>query len=139
MADDLKLSAQDIYEKEFHVEDNGYSPSEVDTLLDQVIEDYQTYDEKIRELGRALLKYEETMKELEAANAALVQQLEEQKTAAVEKNGAAAEEVPEEPANPEPQAEPAESEEKRRARLEDELVRRVERLEQAVFAPKVTE
>jgi DivIVA domain-containing protein len=65
MSKDMNLSAQAIYEKEFHVDLKGYAPGEVDEFLDQVIEDYQSYDEKIEELGAALTKYEDKIKELQ--------------------------------------------------------------------------
>lgn len=65
MAKDTNLSAQEIYEKEFHVDLKGYASSEVDEFLDMVIEDYQTYDEKLEELGQALGRYEAKIKELQ--------------------------------------------------------------------------
>lgn len=65
MAKDMNLSAQDIYEKEFHVDLKGYAPTEVDEFLDLVIEDYQSYDEKMDELGQALTRYEDKIKELQ--------------------------------------------------------------------------
>lgn len=54
MAKDMNLTAQEIYEKEFHVDLKGYAPAEVDEFLDMVIEDYQKYDEKVEELGAAV-------------------------------------------------------------------------------------
>ena len=65
MAKDTNLSAQEIYEKEFHVDVKGYYAQEVDEFLDQVIEDYQTYDEKLAELGQTVARYEEKIKELQ--------------------------------------------------------------------------
>lgn len=67
MAKDSNLSAQEIYEKEFHVDLKGYAPSEVDEFLDLVIEDYQNYEEKLEELGQAVLRYENRIKELQQA------------------------------------------------------------------------
>ena len=61
----MNLTAQVIYEKEFHVDLKGYAPAEVDEFLDQIIEDYQEYDEKIEELGVALTRYEAKIKELQ--------------------------------------------------------------------------
>ena len=58
MAKDMNLTAQEIYEKEFHVDLKGYAPAEVDEFLDMVIEDYQKYDEKVEELGAAVTRYE---------------------------------------------------------------------------------
>lgn len=67
MAKDTNLSAQEIYEKEFHVDLKGYAPSEVDEFLDLVIEDYQNYEERLEELGQAVLRYENRIKELQQA------------------------------------------------------------------------
>lgn len=65
MAKDMNLTAQEIYEKEFHVDLKGYAPAEVDEFLDMVIEDYQKYDEKVEELGAAVTRYEKKIKELQ--------------------------------------------------------------------------
>ena len=65
MAKDMNLTAQEIYEKEFHVDLKGYAPAEVDEFLDMVIEDYQKYDEKVEELGAAVTRYVEKIKELQ--------------------------------------------------------------------------
>ena len=65
MAKDMNLIAQEIYEKEFHVDLKGYAPAGVDEFLDMVIEDYQKYDEKVEELGAAVTRYEEKIKELQ--------------------------------------------------------------------------
>lgn len=62
---EMNLTAQVIYEKEFHVDVKGYAPVEVDEFLDQIIEDYQTYDEKVEELSQAVIRYEEKIKELQ--------------------------------------------------------------------------
>lgn len=61
----MNLTAQQIYEKEFHVDLKGYAPAEVDEFLDQIIEDYQVYEEKVEELGQAITRYEEKIKELQ--------------------------------------------------------------------------
>ena len=61
----MNLTAQEIYEKEFHVDLKGYAPAEVDEFLDMIIEDYQKYDEKVEELGAAVTRYEEKIKELQ--------------------------------------------------------------------------
>ena len=47
MAKDMNLTAQEIYEKEFHVDLKGYAPAEVE------------------ELGAAVTRYEEKIKELQ--------------------------------------------------------------------------
>ncbi len=64
MAKNMNLTAEVIYNKEFHVDMKGYAPAEVDEFLDQVIEDYQNYDEKIDEMGQLIARYEEKIKEL---------------------------------------------------------------------------
>lgn len=55
---EMHLTAEKVYEKEFHVTDVGFKCVEVDRVLDQVIEDYQTYEEKIAELKHVISKYE---------------------------------------------------------------------------------
>lgn len=72
MPKDTNLSAQEIYEKEFHIDMRGYAPAEVDGFLDQVIEDYQAYEEEIAELSQLIQRYEKRINELteESANLA---------------------------------------------------------------------
>jgi len=47
MANQPKLSAEQIFKKEFNIEFKGYSILEVDTVLDDVIFDYQTFQNQI--------------------------------------------------------------------------------------------
>ena len=65
MSQKLNLTAEQIYEKEFHVDVKGYASEEVDIFLDEIIEDYQSYDESIQELSQAIVRYEEKIKELQ--------------------------------------------------------------------------
>lgn len=52
MADlnDIKLSAQDILKKKFRNKVKGYDPDEVDSYLDQIISDYETFQDIIEDL-----------------------------------------------------------------------------------------
>lgn len=52
MADlnDIKLSAQDILKKQFRSKVKGYDPDEVDSYLDQIISDYETFQDIIEDL-----------------------------------------------------------------------------------------
>lgn len=65
MSQKMNLTAEQIYEKEFHVDVKGYSSEEVDVFLDEIIEDYQSYDETVEELSQAVMRYEEKIKELQ--------------------------------------------------------------------------
>ncbi|MGN1276719.1 MAG: DivIVA domain-containing protein [Floccifex sp.] len=65
MSQKLNLTAEQIYEKEFHIDVKGYASEEVDVFLDEIIEDYQNYDESIEELSQAVMRYEEKIKELQ--------------------------------------------------------------------------
>jgi len=47
MANQPKLSAEQIYKKEFNIEFKGYSIFEVDSLLDEIIADYQNFQNQI--------------------------------------------------------------------------------------------
>lgn len=67
-----KLTAQDIYYKEFSVDKrSGYSSDEVDSFLDQVIEDYQEYEEQTQKLSSALVSCDHKIKEISEENASL--------------------------------------------------------------------
>lgn len=110
-----KLSGQAIYDTQFSVKGRGYDAEEVDTLLDQVIEDYQEFEEESLKLSSALLTSNEQIQSLKKENEELkakIAELEEQLAAAAQK----AEEENEEPAEP--------------LSLEE----RVARLEKAVFS-----
>ncbi len=60
------LDVQNILDIEFHVDFKGYSPIEVDRLLDLVIEDYQIYDEKIALMNEQYIAQERTIASLKA-------------------------------------------------------------------------
>ncbi|GAB3060038.1 cell division regulator GpsB [Salinicoccus sesuvii] len=62
----LKLSAKDIFEKEFEKSVRGFKPIEVDSFLDDVISDYQ----KMADMNNSL-------KRLEDENARLKKEVEE--------------------------------------------------------------
>lgn len=62
----LKLTVEDVLNKEFNVDFKGYSSSEVDAFLDLVISDYQEYDEMIEKLGNHLQEYEREVNALKA-------------------------------------------------------------------------
>ena len=47
---DIKLDTKTILEKEFKTGLRGYNQEEVDLFLDAVIQDYQTFKEKISQL-----------------------------------------------------------------------------------------
>ena len=47
---DIKLSAQDILKKQFRSKVKGYDPDEVDAYMDQVISDYETFQQLIEDL-----------------------------------------------------------------------------------------
>ena len=60
----FELTVQDIFNKQFNVDFKGYNAQEVDEFLDLVIQDYQVYDEKLKECSNTLLKYENTIESL---------------------------------------------------------------------------
>ena len=47
MANLPKLNAEQIYKKEFNIEFKGYSTIEVDSMLDEVIHDYQNFEHQL--------------------------------------------------------------------------------------------
>jgi DivIVA domain-containing protein len=66
MADKLNLDPESIVNKEFAIDFKGYNPDQVDHMLDQVIEDYQTYDAKVRELNSKIEELTRTNASLRA-------------------------------------------------------------------------
>ena len=44
----FKLNANQILDKSFNIDDKGYAALEVDQFLDDILEDYQTFDEVIK-------------------------------------------------------------------------------------------
>lgn len=85
MSGKVNLDLQTILDKQFDIDFKGYSPSEVDSFLDLVMEDYQTYQDITAELNQKIA-------ELERTNASLRAKLieEEGRTRAMEGNSAPA-------------------------------------------------
>ena len=84
MAGKVNLDIQTILDKEFEIDFKGYSSDDVDSFLDLVMEDYQTYPEITAELNQKIA-------ELERTNASLRAKLieEEGKSRAMEQAAAA--------------------------------------------------
>ena len=66
MAGKLNLDIQTILDKRFDIDFKGYSGLEVDTFLDLVIEDYQTYQDITAELNQKIAELERTNASLRA-------------------------------------------------------------------------
>ena len=57
----ISLTPQDIYEKEFKIDVKGFSVKEVDSFLDQIMDDYKAFGEIIRNYE---LEKEQYLKEI---------------------------------------------------------------------------
>ena len=64
MVQKYKLDIKGILEKQFHVDLKGYATHEVDMFLDMVIEDYESFQNYIEELGTHLQRYEDENRKL---------------------------------------------------------------------------
>ncbi|MBO4918838.1 MAG: DivIVA domain-containing protein [Erysipelotrichaceae bacterium] len=64
----LNLTPEEILNKEFNVDFKGYSPSEVDTFLDTVLEDYQIMEENVQQLLDTINDLQNQVKELTTKN-----------------------------------------------------------------------
>ena len=64
----LNLTPEEILNKEFNVDFKGYSPKEVDSFLDNVLEDYQIMEDNVQQLLDEKSKLEEQVKELTVRN-----------------------------------------------------------------------
>ncbi|AMC93215.1 cell division protein [Erysipelothrix larvae] len=56
-----KLTVDMILNKEFHIDFKGYNAQEVDAFLDDVMKDYEAFQEIIAEQKTLLDRYEETL------------------------------------------------------------------------------
>lgn len=81
----FKLKVEDVLNKQFNIDFKGYSSVEVDEFLDLVINDYQEYDAMIENLGERLQEYE---KQIAAMKAKIIEL--EWKQGAVQEESAAA-------------------------------------------------
>ncbi|MBM7577394.1 cell division regulator GpsB [Jeotgalibacillus terrae] len=73
-----QLSAKEILEREFKTAMRGYKPEEVDAFLDQIIKDYEAFNERIESLENELKK---AQKSSEPQRRSAVQQTQPQTTA----------------------------------------------------------
>ena len=73
MNDNIVLSPEEIYEKEFKIDARGYRPQEVDNFLDIIIKDYA-------EFKRIVRGYEKEYQRLSSENANLKAQLRQLQT-----------------------------------------------------------
>ena len=67
----LTLNPEEILNKEFNVDFKGYTPSEVDSFLDSILEDYQTMEDNVQELLDLVAKLQEQVKTLTKKNVEL--------------------------------------------------------------------
>lgn len=147
----FRLTAQQIYDKEFPSKEKGYDADQVDSFLDDIIEDYQDFDDQSRELSSALIHSNERVVQLEQENkdqAAKLADLQEQLKALTEQvatltaenealssQAQEAKEQAEASAKALEEAKAAAEEEKEEEKAEPlTLEERVARLEAAVFA-----
>lgn len=60
----LNLTPEQILNNEFSVEFKGYSPTEVDAFLDQILEDYQISEDNTQELLDLIASLQDQIKKL---------------------------------------------------------------------------
>ncbi len=56
-----RLTVETILEKEFHIDYQGYNALEVDVFLDEVMKDYQMFEELIKKQKELLDRYEQAL------------------------------------------------------------------------------
>jgi len=67
----IKLSPEEIVEKEFKIDAKGYRPQEVDHFLDEVIMDYTEFTKMIRRQAKEIKALEEEIENLKKENRSL--------------------------------------------------------------------
>lgn len=114
MERNINLDIDTILNKDFNVEFKGYSPVEVDGFLDQVVQDYDTYQKTVADLNEQVKMYQNATDRLKARVIEL-----ENKINMLEKN------------NAENESSPAVNN-----LSQVDILRRIARLEQEVFNRK---
>jgi len=66
MAGKLNLDPQTIVDKQFDIDFKGYNPDQVDQVLDQIIQDYQTYEDLLEAERKKSAELERTNASLRA-------------------------------------------------------------------------
>ena len=66
MNNDVNLTIEDIYEKEFKVDTRGYRPQEVDKFLDLIMHDYSVYNNILKKDSEELLQYKQEVRRLKS-------------------------------------------------------------------------
>lgn len=66
MAEKINLDPQTIVDMEFDIDFKGYNPEQVDKMLDQIIQDYQTYQKMTANLRQKITDLERTNASLRA-------------------------------------------------------------------------
>ncbi len=107
MSKKINLSLQAIFDKQFSIDFKGYCASEVDAFLDLILEDVETYISALEEMNQKLM-------DAEQSNAMLREQL-------IELDA---------------RARAQEQQEKNEPVSQLDLVKRLSRLEQAVYGNK---
>lgn len=67
----LKLNPEIILNKEFKTDFKGYTPSDVDLFLDDVLDDYQTIEDNVQELLGVIDRLQQQVNELTKKNVEL--------------------------------------------------------------------
>src|SRR5699024_10540749 len=60
--ENIQLSAKEILDKEFKTSIKGYNKDEVDQFLDIIIQDYERFEERIKELEEKILEVKQQNK-----------------------------------------------------------------------------
>ncbi len=89
MERNINLDIDTILNKEFNIEFKGFSPIEVDSFLDQVVQDYDTYQKMIADLNEQVAMYQNATDKLKARVIEL-----ENRINMMEKNNAESESTP---------------------------------------------
>ncbi|WP_227395311.1 cell division regulator GpsB [Jeotgalibacillus aurantiacus] len=58
--DVAQLTAKEILEREFKTAMRGYKPEEVDAFLDQIIKDYEAFNDRIQTLEQEVKRLQQT-------------------------------------------------------------------------------
>lgn len=80
---DIKLSAKIILDKDFKTGLRGYSQDEVDQFLDEIIQDYESFEQVLKQKEARIAELEEQLRDAQAGQSAPAQPVLEKQEAPI--------------------------------------------------------
>lgn len=84
---DIKLSAKIILDKDFKTGLRGYSQDEVDQFLDEIIQDYESFEQVLKQKEARIAELEQQLRDANNGKATVAQPVLQKKEAPIAQQG----------------------------------------------------